>query len=54
MEDYFFIEIVITEENNNNYNINLDKCNFETIHFYKVGTADHNDVPITKEYADLL
>ena len=34
MEDYVFIKIVEKEENNNN--INFDKYNFETIHFYKV------------------
>ena len=55
IEDYVFIKIVETEENNNNNNnINFDKCNFETIYFYKVGITDHNDVPITKEYADVL
>ena len=56
MEDYVFIKIVEMEENNNNNNnnINFDKCNFETIHFYKVGTAEHDDVPITKEYSDVL
>ena len=52
MEDYIFIKIVEMEENNNN--INFDKCNFETIHFYKVGTAEHDNVPITKEYSDVL
>ena len=52
IEDYVFTKIVETEENNNK--INFDKCNFETIHFYKVGTTDHNDVLITKEYANLL
>ena len=35
------------ETNNNNNNINFDNCNFETIHFYKIGIAEHNDVPIT-------
>ena len=54
MEDYVFIKKIEMEENNNNNNINFDKCNFETIHFYKVGIADHNDVPITKEYANVL
>ena len=41
------------EETNNN-NINFDNCNFETIHFYKVGIAEHNDIPITKKYSDVL
>ena len=53
MEDYVFIKIVEKEEtnnNNNNNNINFDNCNFKTIHFYKVGIVEHNDVPITKKY----
>ena len=53
MEDYVFVKIVEMEETNNN-NINFEYCNFETIHFYKVGIAEHNDVPITKEYSDVL
>ena len=52
MEDYIFVKIVEMEETNNN-NINCDNCNFETIHFYWVGIAEHNDVPITKEYSDV-
>ena len=36
MEDYIIIKVVETEENKNN-NINFDRCNFETIHSYKVG-----------------
>ena len=55
MEDYVFVKIVKMEEtNNNNNNINFDNCNFETIHFYKIGIAEHNDVPITKEYSNVL
>ena len=34
MEDYVFVKNSKTEENNNN-NINFDKCNFETIPFKK-------------------
>ena len=52
MEDNVFIKIVEIEENNNN--INFDKCYIKTIHFYKAGITDHNDVPITKEYANVL
>ena len=54
MEDYVFVKIVKMEETNNNNNINFYDCNFETIHFNKIGTAEHNDVPITKEYSNVL
>ena len=53
IKDYIFIKIVETKENNNN-NINFDKCNFGTIHFYKVSIADHDDIPFTKGYANVL
>ena len=48
------LKLVEMEETNNNNNTNFDNCNFETIHFYKVGIAEHNDVPITKEYSNVL
>ena len=55
MEDYVFVKIVEMEETNNNKNnINFDNCNFETIHFYKEGIAEHNDVPITKDYSNMI
>ena len=53
MKDFIFMKIIEVNKSSND-KLDLNNYHFEAVHFYKVETYDYSNLPIVKQYQNIL